>query len=215
MDLPAPVSPVSAPRLLSWGPPAASRANVRSSFSIRTKSRIESDCSMALFGVDPEILAGENQVAVGIPVSAREVVAEHGGGLLGLALDAQRHVALDQPMQRLRYVGSRLVALDHHAVAVDRADVLLLLLIVAADVHLLAGEMVDGEFDLEARVARIWRVGEALDDLGQRIERLLRNALVAADVGDLLVETERLQVVGVRDILVAGMELDEAVDRDQ
>src|SRR5476649_2875732 len=100
MDLPAPLSPVNART-----PPCAPRGKVRSSFSIRTKSRIESDCSMALFVVDPEILAGENEVAVGVPIAAREVVTEHGGGLLGLALDAQRHVRLDQPVQCLRHVG--------------------------------------------------------------------------------------------------------------
>ena len=74
--------------------------------------------------------------------------------------------------------------------------------------------MVDGELDLEAGVAGIGRIGEALDDLGQRIERLLGDALVAADVGDLLVEAQRLQVVGVGDVAMAGMELDEAVERD-
>ena len=74
--------------------------------------------------------------------------------------------------------------------------------------------MVDGELDLEARVAGIGRFGEALDDFGQGVERLLGDALVAADVGDLLVEAQRLQVVGVGDVAVAGMELDEPVERD-
>ena len=39
-------------------------------------------------------------------------------------------------------------------------------------------------------------------------------ALVAADIGDLLVVAQRLQVVGVGNVAMAGMELDEAVERD-
>ena len=69
--------------------------------------------------------AGHQEVAVLIPVAAREVVAQHRRRLLGLALHAERQVALDQAMQRLGHVRGGLVALDHDAIAVDRADILL------------------------------------------------------------------------------------------
>ena len=58
-------------------------------------------------------------------------------------------------MQRLGHMRRGLVALDHRAVAVDGADILVLPLVVAPDIHLLAGKMVDGQLDLEAGVARI------------------------------------------------------------
>src|SRR6266851_2397569 len=225
IDLPAPVSPVSAP-----SPPVAAapelREKFKSSFSIRTKSRIESETSMQarseqaeepaalLVGRRRAALAGHQVVAVLIPVAARKVVAQHRRRLLRLAFHAERQVALDQAVQRLGHVGGGLVALDHDAIAVDRPDILLVLLVVAADRHLLAGEMADGELDLEARVAGVGRFGEALDDFGQGVERLLGDALVAADVGDLLVVAQRLQIVGIRNVTMAGMELDEAVERD-
>src|SRR6266851_1219594 len=224
IDLPAPVSPVSAPSPPS-AVPSGPREKLRSSFSIRTKSRIESETSMqgrseqaeepaAILVRRPGTFTGHQEVAVLIPVAAREIVAQHRRRLLGLALHAERQVSLDQAMQRLGHVGGGLVALDHDAIAVDRPDILLVLLVVAADRHLLAGEMVDGELDLEARVAGIGRFGETLDDFGQGVERLLGDALVAADVGDLLVEAQRLQIVGVGNVAVPGMELDEPVERD-
>src|SRR5258708_14339616 len=110
MALPAPVSPVRAPRLLS-----EPREKARSSFSIRTKSRIESETNMygrseeaeepaAIFVLRPRALAGHQEIGVLIPVAAREVVAEHSGGLLRLLLDPERQGALDQAVQRLRHL---------------------------------------------------------------------------------------------------------------
>src|SRR5262245_39645721 len=164
MDLPAPVSPVSAP-----SPPEVERTKSRSSFSISTKSRIESVTSMqgseqAEEPAAPLVrrwraFAGHQVVAVLVPFAAREVVAQHRGRLLRLLLDAERQVALDQAMQRLRDVRGGLIALDHHAIAVDGADVLLVGLVVAADRHLLAGQMVDGELDLQTRIAGVGRFG--------------------------------------------------------
>jgi hypothetical protein len=142
-------------------------------------------------------LADHQEVAVLGPLAAREIESQHGGILLGFALHADRQIALDETMERRWQVRGRLVAFDHDAIAVDRADILLARLVVAAYGHLLAGKMVDGELDLAARFARVRRAGEALDDFRQSFERLLRHALVAADVGDLLVVAKRLQIVGI------------------
>ncbi len=68
---------------------------------------------------------------------------------------------------------------------------------------------------LSREVTGVRALGEALHHLGQRVECLLGDGLVAADIGDLLVVAERLQIVGVGDVLVARMELNEPVERDQ
>ena len=57
-------------------------------------------------------------------------------------------------------------------------------------------------------------IGEAPHHLAQRGQGLLRRLLVAADILDLDVVVERLQVIGIGDVAVAGMELDEAVGGD-
>ena len=85
--------------------------------------------------------------------------------------------------------------------------------IVAADIHLLAGEMIVGEVDLEPCIARVGGVGEAAHHLVQRGLRLLRIQLVPHDIGNLLIEAERAQIVRVSDLGVAGVKLDEPVER--
>src|SRR5258707_14722279 len=70
---------------------------------------------------DPGILilvrlaAGGLEEAIGVllPGAIREIVAEHGGGGLRLADDAQRDIGFGQPPQRFLYVG-RGLGLRHH-----------------------------------------------------------------------------------------------------
>src|SRR5882724_4912716 len=224
IDLPAPVSPVSTER-----PGSISRSRR----SMRTTSRIDRFSSIAARrrasqhtsedGVEPgaflphrlQVLAGQQIVAVLVPVAAGVVVAEHGRGGLRLVLDADRQVALGQALERLRNVGRGLVELDDAAEAVDGGEVLLALEVEAADLHFLAGEVVAGEVELQRRIARVVGVGEAGDDVVEGIERLLGVLLVAADVDDLLVIADGLEIVGIGDALVAGMEVDEAAERDE
>src|SRR5262245_37190473 len=110
MDLPAPVSPVNT---------ASPEANSISSRSIRTMSRIDRRASMEsnflleahlLEGpADPGslILAGLDTagfykiIGVLVPAAVRKIVSEHGGGGLGLADDADRHIGLGEPEERL------------------------------------------------------------------------------------------------------------------
>ena len=80
--------------------------------------------------------------------------------------------------------------------------------IIAPHRHFLAGEMVEREIDLETRIAGIFGVGETLHDILQRGERLFGVALVAADIGDLLVERHRLEIKRIGDFMAAGMKLD-------
>ena len=68
--------------------------------------------------------------------------------------------------------------------------------------------MVDGQVDLEGRVAGIFRVGEPLHDVLERDQRRLGIGLVAADIDDLLVERDRLQIEGIGDLVAARMQRD-------
>ena len=86
-------------------------------------------------------------------------------------------------------------------------------LIEAADLHLLAGEVIVDEIDLEPRVGRIARIRIAADQLAQRVERLAGDLLVARDVVDLLVIIDRDQIIGIGRVAVAGMDRQEALRR--
>jgi hypothetical protein len=72
--------------------------------------------------------------------------------------------------------------------------------------------VVAGEVDLQLGVARVLRGREALHHLLEGLQRPLGELLVAADVDDLLVVAEPLQVVGVVDVRVRRVELDEPVE---
>ncbi len=108
----------------------------------------------------------------------------------------------------------RLVVLDHALEPVDRGEIIAAAFVPAADIHLLPGQMVARQVHLEPRVAGIFRVGKTPRHFAERVHRLLRHFLIAAHVGDLDVVVERLQVPGVGDVAMAGMELDEAVGGD-
>src|SRR5258708_13125595 len=121
MDLPAPVSPVSTAR---------PRENSISSRPIRTMSRIERRASMRdLFLAEAQFLEGPGNVGtlvlarletarlykiigVLVPAAVRKIVAQHGGGGLRLAADADRHIGLGQPRQPFLDMPFGLVAGD-------------------------------------------------------------------------------------------------------
>src|ERR1043165_7714772 len=68
--------------------------------------------------------AGHQAIGFLIPAAARVVVAEHGGILLGLFGEAERQIALDKALQRLRHMRRRLVIVDDALEAVYRRQVL-------------------------------------------------------------------------------------------
>src|SRR3978361_444382 len=157
MDLPAPVSPVSTAR---------PRENSISSRSIRTMSRIDRRASMReKFLTETYLLEGPGNVGtlilarletaglykiigVLVPAAVRKIVAKDGGGGLRLADDADRHIGLGEPRQRFLDMPRGLVAGDHGLEAVDGGGEVALIQVIAADVHLLAGELVAGAFEL-------------------------------------------------------------------
>ena len=88
---------------------------------------------------------------------------------------------------------------------------MLALEVVAADLHLLAGEMVEGEVELQDRGAGVFGIRVALDHLAQGLQRLEGQALVAADGVDLVVIAEREQVLRIGCIVVARVEVEESL----
>ncbi len=105
----------------------------------------------------------------------------------------------------------RVIFVDDLTEAQRRGNPLAAALVEAADFHFLARQMIADEIDLQPRIDRIARVGVAADQFAQRVERLLRDLLIARHVGDLLVITERNQIIGVRRVLIARMDRQEAL----
>ena len=102
----------------------------------------------------------------------------------------------------------------HHTLeTADRGLIKMLLFVEAADLHLFACKMVEAQVDLQACVARIGAVGEAVYHFAQRVHRLLGAPLVALNVGDLLVIAEGTQIVGIGHVAMCRMQLDKTVQR--
>ncbi len=80
--------------------------------------------------------------------------------------------------------------------------------VVAPDLHLLAGEMVEGEFEFELGGLGVFAVGIALDDVAHLLERLERVRLVAADIGDLVVVAQTDQELRVGRVDVGREEVE-------
>src|SRR3977135_345560 len=206
MDLPAPVSPVSTAR---------PRENSISSRSIRTMSRIERRASMGdQFLTETQFLEGFGNVRPGVlgrldtaglykiigvlvPAAVGKIVPEHGSGGLRLADNAARHIGLGDPGQRFLDMPRGLVLGDHGLETVDRRGVVALVHVIAADRHFASGKLVARAFELGLGADRIFRGRILADHLFQRGDRLLRPALVAGDVRNLVVMRGRDQILRV------------------
>src|ERR1700682_1525899 len=215
MDLPAPVSPVSTAR-----PPE----NSISSRSIRTMSRIDRRASMRdQFLAETQFLEGPRNIGtlilarfetaglykiigVLVPAAVGKIVPEHGRGGLRLGDDADRHIGLGQPGQGFLDMPRGLILGHHGLEAVDRAGVLALLEIVAADVHFLAGELIARAFELGLGGGGIFASRIFANHFLKRGDRLLGPALVAGSVWNLVVMRGGDQILRVGGVGAAGME---------
>src|SRR4051812_38361287 len=121
----------------------------------------------------PVLLAKQLQGLL-VPIGFGVVAAKHGARLLRFLGNAERKIAFDQPFQRLGRVGGRLILVDDAAEAVGGGQPLSRTLIEAADLHLLTGEVVLDEVELDPRVGRVARPGIAADQLSESVRCLLR-----------------------------------------
>src|SRR5712664_1000637 len=217
MDLPAPVSPVSTAR---------PRENSISSRSIRTMSRIERRASMRdQFLAETQFLEGPGDVGtlilarfetaglykiigVLVPAAVGKIVPEHGGSGLRLADDADRHIGLGQPGQRFLDMPRGLILGHHGLEAVDRADIVALLELVAADRHFLAGKLIARAFELGLGAVGVFRRRIFANHFLKRGDRLLGPALVAGSVRNLVVMRGGDQILRVGGVGAAGMQGD-------
>src|SRR4051812_41445452 len=72
--------------------------------------------------------AAHQPIGILVPRAVRKIVPEHSRGGLRLVHNAKRHVGFGQAHQRLLDVARGLVLRDYHLEAVDRRDVVTLLL---------------------------------------------------------------------------------------
>src|SRR5580698_9969104 len=188
MDFPAPVSPVSTAR---------PRENSISSRSIRTMSRIERRASMRdCFLAESQFLEGSGDVGtlvlarletaglykiigVLVPGTVGKIVPEHGGRGLRLADDSNRHIGFGEPRQRLLDMPRGLILGDHGLETVDRAGVVVLVHVIAADHHFLARELVSRGLELGLGGVGIFRRRIFADHFLERRDRLFGPALIA------------------------------------
>ena len=140
-------------------------------------------------------------------------MAEHGRRRLRLGHDAHGHVGLGEALESLLHVAGRLVLGDDVAEAVDGARVVALLQVEAADLHLLAGELVARDLDLLLGVGRIFGPRIAVEQFLQRQQRPLGLLLVAVDVGDLFEMRHREEVLRVGRVRGGRVELEVAPRR--
>src|SRR5258706_3916563 len=215
MDLPAPVSPVSTAR---------PRENSISSRSIRTMSRIERRASMRIqFVAETQFLEGPGNIGtlvlarletaglykiigVLVPAAVGKIVPEHGGCGLRLADDADRHIGLGQPGQRFLDMPRGLVLGDHGLESVDGGGVVALFHVIAADIHLAAGELIARAFEFGLGADGIFRRRIFADHLFQRGHGLFGEALIAGNVRNLIVVRGCDQILGVGRVGAAGMQ---------
>ena len=73
--------------------------------------------------------------------------------------------------------------------------------------------MVAGEVELQLGIARVFGVGKPAHDVVERVERRLGHLLVPADIGDLHVIANGLEIIRVSDVAMARMQLNEALGR--
>src|SRR5207237_2675169 len=96
-------------------------------------------------------------------------MAEHRSVRFGLLAEADRQIAFDEALQRFRHMRRRLKIIDHSFEAVYRRQILSPLQVISTDLHLLAGEMIPREVQLQPAVARGFAAGT---DAYEVVERL-------------------------------------------
>ena len=133
-------------------------------------------------------------------------MAEDSGGVLGFALDAKRHVAFCQPLERFFDLRRGLVLRDHALEAVDGGEIIVLGQIETSDIHLGGGQRVPGDAQAVLVLLGKFAVGELADQLGEPFHRFDGVGLVAMRILHLVVVGHGHDMVGKRRVLAAGMD---------
>src|SRR5215472_17811981 len=148
----------------------------------------------------------DEAIAVLIPLATRVVVTENCGIGLCLGGEAKRQIAFDKALQRLGHMRRRLIIVDDAFEPVHSSQILAALKIVAADLHFLTGQMIASKIEFELGVACVLAVGKTTHYVIERLQGLVRYLLIAADIGDLDIVGNRLQIIGISNVAVTGMQ---------
>jgi hypothetical protein len=215
-------------------------SNERSSRAIRTTSRIDRAVSIAIsyqrslvsvrycpslagdvgclrqvtfFGCQ-HILTVQKGPAVLVPFTVREIMPQDGSREARLFDNAKRHIGFGQTVQGLRHMGRGAPFLDNTAKSSDRGQMMFGAQVIATDVHVLASQMVVGQVDFQSRIAGIVAFWKTSHKIFESRQSFFGHELVARYVGYLFVIAQPLEVPSIGRVLVAGMKIDEAVQRD-
>ena len=138
-------------------------------------------------------------------------MAQDGGHALRLSIQAERDVDLHHPEQRLGGVGRGLILINHNLIAAHRRAQVPAFLVVAPDLHLVPGQVIAHQVALELRIARVVRIREAGNDIGQRGIGPAGGGLIALHVRYLGIMDKGAQVPGVRGLRACGAQGDIAL----
>ena len=132
-------------------------------------------------------------------------MAKDGCGALCLTLKTQCQIAFGQACKCFGNVGCGLIFVDNRFEPVDRSQIFLTVLIIAPDAHFLAGKMIDRKVLFQFGVAGIFAVGETADNIIKRLHGVLGHLLITADIGNLFIVGQCLEVIGIWHIRVGRM----------
>src|SRR4051812_5150221 len=86
-----------------------------------------------------------------VPVGPGIILSQHRRGLVGLDRNSEREIRFYQPLERLGRMAGGLIMVDDLAEAQSPGEPVARALVETSDLHLLAGEMVVDEVELEPR----------------------------------------------------------------
>ena len=169
---------------------------------------------VAAFRLRHKALTFQETEAVLIKRAGLVIVTKDRGSGLRLISEAKRKIGLNQPVQRFCGVGCGLEILHHNLEPVDGSRIILALKVIAPDLHFLASQMIEGQIELHHRRLGIFAVRILLDHGAQRLQRLEGQALIAANLVNLIVIGQRHKILGIGCIFIAGIEVEIALRGD-
>ena len=102
------------------------------------------------------------------------------GRVLCFLVQTENFVNFNLTIKSLLNLRRGLKTVDHDGKTIERRKIILLLQIVAADFHLLPGKVIKNQIHFDFGILGIFRVGEAGNNLTERLQRQLGIVLVLA-----------------------------------
>src|SRR4051812_24637381 len=175
IDLPAPVSPVRTPSPGSNSSSSRSTSTTlwtASCLNMRRRHAAGASLARGRPLLSLLLFLDQQPQRLTVPKGAGIVAPKHCRGLVRLLRQTERQVRFDHPFKRFRGVAGGRIFVDHFAEPVGRGEPIARALVEAADLHLLAGEVVVDEVELQTRVRGIAGLGIAANQLTKRLRRL-------------------------------------------